>query len=175
MQFVAGFFSPFPFFQNPVWDSAPCGGWKEQHGCLWKSCFPCHMTSVGYIATFHMAAQTQTVVFMKILLIPTWSLPGTQGSFLGCVWCVLLRGAADKGWLGKPASPPGAPCSGTAPLHPEQEQLCRRRAQLQEAPAAWDLGVLGSRPLEWAGRRAANLWGRGLDWDQKPWFGWFCY
>ena len=56
---------------------------------LWKSCFPCHMTSVGYIATFHMAAQTQTVVFMKILLIQTWSLPGTRGSFLGCgVFCL---------------------------------------------------------------------------------------
>lgn len=47
------------------------------------------MTSVGYIATFHMAAQTQTVVFMKILLIPAWSLPGTQGSFSGCdVFCL---------------------------------------------------------------------------------------
>lgn len=115
------FFSPFPFFQKPVWDSAPRGGWKEQHSCLWKSCFPCHMTSVGYIATFHMAAQTPTVVFMKTLLIPTWSLPGTQGSFSGCVGCVLLRGAADKGWLGKSASPAGALCGETAPLHPDQD------------------------------------------------------
>lgn len=121
LQFVADFFPPFPFFQKPVWDSAPRGGWKEQHGCLWKSCFPCHMTSVGYIATFHMAAQTPTVVFMKTLLIPTWSLPGTQGSFSRCVGCVLLRGAADKGWLGKPASPAGAPCGETAPLHPDQD------------------------------------------------------
>ena len=47
------------------------------------------MTSVGYIATFHMAAQTQTVVFMKILLIQAWSLPGTRGSFSGCgVFCL---------------------------------------------------------------------------------------
>ena len=36
-----------------------------------------------------MTAQTQTVVFMKILLIQAWSLPGTRGSFLGCgVFCL---------------------------------------------------------------------------------------
>lgn len=44
--------------------------------------FPCHMTSVGYIATFHMAAPIQAAVFMKILLILARSLPGAGGCML---------------------------------------------------------------------------------------------
>ena len=46
-----------------------------------------------------MAAQTQTVVFMKILLIQAWSVPGTSGSFSGCgVFCLeeqLTKGGVD--------------------------------------------------------------------------------
>lgn len=51
------------------------------------------MTSVGYIATFHMAAPTQAAVFMKILLILARSLPSAGG----CVaaWAVFC--ASDTG------------------------------------------------------------------------------
>lgn len=46
-----------------------------------------------------MAAQTQTVVFMKILLIQAWSVPGISGSFSGCgVFCLeeqLTKGGVD--------------------------------------------------------------------------------
>lgn len=49
---------------------------------------------------------------------------------------------------------------GTAPLHPEQEHLCRHRTQLQEAPVALDQSVPDSGESGRAGSRAANLWVR---------------
>lgn len=76
---------------------------------------PCHMASAGHIAAFHMAAQTQAVVFMKILLIPAQSLPGTQGSCSDCgVFCLeeqLTQGAGKaRCWVRG---------DGHGPLHPE--------------------------------------------------------
>lgn len=105
-----------PVFQNPVWDSAPCRGCREQSTASGNG-FPCHMTSVGYIATFRMAAPTQAAVFMKILLILARSLPGAGGCVLaglGSVWLtrVLGKTSFSAGILGGASSP-----------HPAQEHL----------------------------------------------------
>ena len=124
--------------------------------------FPCHMTSVGYIATFHMAAQTQTVVFMKTLLIPPWSHPGTQGSFLGCgVFC--LEEQLTKGTWKASFS---ARCSvgvgwGQFSLHPEQNHLCLHCAQRQEASDAYDQGFpdTGGQLELWGGGERLIFWG----------------
>lgn len=56
------------------------------------------MTSVGYIATFRMAAPTQAAVFMKILLILARSLAGAGGCVLaglGSVWLTRVLGKAS--------------------------------------------------------------------------------
>lgn len=56
------------------------------------------MTSVGYIATFRMAAPTQAAVFMKILLILARSLASAGGCVLaglGSVWLTWVLGKAS--------------------------------------------------------------------------------
>lgn len=58
------------------------------------------MTSVGYIATFHMAAPTQAAMFMKILLIPARSLPGAGGFALAELCSVRLADTGSgEGWF----------------------------------------------------------------------------
>lgn len=85
------------------------GGTGEQ---CW-SLTSCHMASAGHIAAFHMASQTQAVIFMKILLIPARSLRGTQGSCSDCgVFCLeeQLTWSASKArcwvWMGWTLTPP---------------------------------------------------------------------
>lgn len=66
------------------------------------------MTSVGYIATFHMAAPTQAAVFMKILLIPARSLLGAGGCVLPGLYSVRLTQV-----LGKASALLSSPSAGT--------------------------------------------------------------
>lgn len=126
------------------------------------------MTSVGYIATFHMVAQTQTVVFMKILLIPAWSLSGTQGSFSGCgVFC--LEEQLTKG-VWKASFSARCSLAGVG----EQEHLYLHHALLQKASEAYNQSFLYNRSQlgwGWVKRGEANLLGRGLPGGQITWFG----
>lgn len=80
--------------------------------------FPCHVTSVGYIATFHMAALTQAAVFMKILLILARSLPGAGGCVLAGLCSVWLTPV-----LGKASFSKGGALRGVGPPHPAQGHL----------------------------------------------------
>jgi hypothetical protein len=86
------------------------------------------MTSVGYIATFHMAAQTQAVVFTEILLIPARASLALKTPLRLC--CAEHRGAADKG-------PVAATClqvlCGEGSCHPVQEHLPRHPSEASGA------------------------------------------
>lgn len=114
-------FSPRPYFSLRSQSGlllpmeAEAGGAGEQSWSLTSR----HMASAGHIAAFHMAAQTQAVVFMKILLIPARSLPGTQGSCSDCgVFCLEEQ-------LTRVLGRPGAGCGrgGHGPPPSEQQHL----------------------------------------------------